>query len=180
MNYADIKLWAQAMTKRLKKAATAIGVGVAGLLPLAGGFVAAVAPTASAQAAVSTVDINQFAASMTNAANSKNIAQVSRLVSDDALISVSRKGKTSTLDKASYVNLLQSNWSKTGQYRYDITVSNVVLMGNQAKADVVTTEILTEKGVTMRLVTTSRTTFTETPNGLVLSRAICQLTIEQP
>ena len=83
------------------------------------------------------------------------------------------------MDKTSYLSLLQNNWSKASQYRYDIAVTNVVMMGNQAKADVVTTEVLTENGVSMRLVTTSRTTFTETANGLVLSRAICQLTIEQ-
>lgn len=135
--------------------------------------------TMSSQAAVSDQDIAQFASRMTTAANNKNIAQVSNLVAEDALISVSRKGKTSTLNKANYLNLLQSNWAKAGNYRYSIVINNVVKVGDQAKADVVTTEVLTEQGVAMHLVTTSRTTFSQGNNGLVLMRAICQLSIEQ-
>jgi hypothetical protein len=182
MNYAKFKSWMGRMSKRFSKTAVGVGIGLAALLPIAGGvMVATTLATVSikAQAAVTDADLKQFAKSMNSAANSKNIGQVARLISDDALISVSRKGKTSTLDKTSYLSLLQNNWSKASQYRYDIAVTNVVMMGNQAKADVVTTEVLTENGVSMRLVTTSRTTFTETANGLVLSRAICQLTIEQ-
>jgi hypothetical protein len=182
MNYAKFKSWMGRISKRFSKTAVAVGIGLAALLPIAGGvMVATTLATVStkAQAAVTDADLKQFAKSMNSAANSKNIGQVARLISDDALISVSRKGKTSTLDKTSYLSLLQNNWSKASQYRYDIAVTNVVMMGNQAKADVVTTEVLTENGVSMRLVTTSRTTFTETANGLVLSRAICQLTIEQ-
>lgn len=182
MNYAKFKSWMGRISKRFSKTAVGVGIGLAALLPIAGGvMVATTLATVStkAQAAVTDADLKQFAKSMNSAANSKNIGQVARLISDDALISVSRKGKTSTLDKTSYLSLLQNNWSKASQYRYDIAVTNVVMMGNQAKADVVTTEVLTENGVSMRLVTTSRTTFTETANGLVLSRAICQLTIEQ-
>lgn len=135
-----------------------------------------------AQATISDADIAQFASNMTVAANSKDINRVSALVADDALISVSRKGKTSTLNKATYLNLLQNNWSKATQYRYSITVDNVVNMGTQAKADVVTTELLTEQGITTQLVTTSRATLSEAGQGrnhVVLSRAISQLAIEQ-
>lgn len=133
----------------------------------------------SAQAAITDAELQQFVASMTAAANAKNINQVSRLVADDALISVSRKGKTSTLNKSSYLNLLQNNWSKAVQYRYSMDLTNVVNVGGQVKADVVTTETITEPNQKLTLVTTSRATFSEVNNNVVLSRAISQLAIEQ-
>ena len=49
--------------------------------------------------------VQNYASSMKTAANNKNISQVSRLVSDDALISLSRKGKTTSLDKDAYLKL---------------------------------------------------------------------------
>ncbi len=133
-----------------------------------------------AQAAISDGELQQFVVNMTAAANAKSINQVSRLVADDALISVTRKGKTSTLNKSTYLNLLQNNWSKALQYRYSMNVSNLVNVGDQAKADVTTTELITESNQTLRLVTTSRATFSEDNGHVVLSRAISQLVIEQP
>lgn len=84
------------MSKRFSKTAVGVGIGLAALLPIAGGvMVATTLATVSikAQAAVTDADLKQFAKSMNSAANSKNIGQVARLISDDALISVSRKGK---------------------------------------------------------------------------------------
>lgn len=133
----------------------------------------------NAQAVINEAQLQQFSAAMTAAANAKNINQISRLVADDALISVSRKGKTSTLNKSTYLNLLQNNWSKATQYRYSMDISNVVHVGEQAKADVVTTEIIVEPTQSIRLVTTSRATLSEIDNRIVLSRAISQLAIEQ-
>lgn len=133
----------------------------------------------NAQAVINDAQLQQFSAAMTAAANAKNINQISRLVADDALISVSRKGKTSTLNKSTYLNLLQNNWSKATQYRYSMDISNVVHVGEQAKADVVTTEIIVEPTQSIRLVTTSRATLSEIDNRIVLSRAISQLAIEQ-
>lgn len=127
---------------------------------------------------ISEGDVEQFAQQMHQSANSKSIAQVSRLVSDDALISISRRGATSTLDKSSYLNLLQTNWAKATDYHYTIRINNVISTGNQAKADIVTTEVITENGKTLNMTTTSRATFSQTPRGLVLSRAISQLTIQ--
>ncbi|MFW2178098.1 MULTISPECIES: hypothetical protein [unclassified Moraxella] len=132
-----------------------------------------------AQADVNMADIQDFATRMSVAANSKSIQQVSKLVADDALVSVSRKGKTSTLNKTSYLNLLQNNWSKASNYNYQVEINNVVVAGNQAKADVVTIEMLTEQGQAISLVTTSRATFKQESTGVVLTRAISQLAIEQ-
>ena len=54
----------------------------------------------SVQAATMTESLVQnYASAMKSSANSKNINQVARLVSDDALISLSRKGKTTSLEK---------------------------------------------------------------------------------
>lgn len=142
-------------------------------------LIASIALPFSAQATISESELQQFVAQMTGAANAKNINQVSRLVADDALISVSRKGKTSTLNKSMYLNLLQNNWSKAITYRYSMSLSNVVTVGNQVKADIVTTEFITEKNQVVQLVTTSRATLAEAGSGVVLSRAISELAIER-
>ena len=87
--------------------------------------IVAVASTISinAQAATMTEDLVQnYAAAMKASANSQSINQVSRLVSDDALISLSRKGKSTSLDKDAYLKLLQNSWNDTSNYRYDISV----------------------------------------------------------
>lgn len=123
-------------------------------------------------------DVQQFANQMSQSANTKNIAVVNRLVSDDALISISRRGKTSTLDKPSYLNLLQTNWAKATHYQYNIKINNVISTGTQAKADIITTEIISEDNKTLRLITTSRATFAKTDKGVVLTRAISDLVIE--
>lgn len=136
------------------------------------------ATTITAHANITDNDIQNFAKQMTVSANDKNIASVNRLVSDDALISISRRGRTSTLDKASYLNLLQTNWAKATYYQYNIKINNVISTGNQAKADIITTEIISEDNKTLRLTTTSRATFGKTDKGVVLTRAISNLTIE--
>ncbi|WP_261862781.1 hypothetical protein [Psychrobacter sp. JCM 18900] len=110
--------------------------------------IVAVASTISinAQAATMTEDLVQnYAAAMKASANSQSINQVSRLVSDDALISLSRKGKSTSLDKDAYLKLLQNSWNDTSNYRYDISVDNVVITGSQAKANVTTNESWVKK-----------------------------------
>lgn len=132
-----------------------------------------------ANAEITQRDIDNYGTAMAAAANAKSISRVASLVADDALISVSRKGKTTTLNKSNYLNLLQNNWSKATQYGYDIQLNNVVISGNHAKADAITTEVIVENNVTTRLVTTSRITFAESGNLVLLSRAISQLVIEK-
>ena len=103
--------------------------------------------TISAQAAPMTEALVQsYASAMKSAANSKNINKVAQLVSDDALISLSRKGKTTSLDKAAYLQLLQRSWNDTSNYRYDITIDNIVTTGAQAKANVTTHESWVKDG----------------------------------
>ena len=50
---------------------------------------------------------------------------------------------------------------------------------DHAKADAITTEVIVENNLTTRLVTTSRITFAESGNSVLLSRAISQLVIEK-
>lgn len=135
--------------------------------------------TSPAYADISEADVQNFASQMSAAANAKNAAKVSRLIDDDVLIAVTRKGKSGTLNKQSYLNLLQSNWSKTGAYSYSIRIDNIVISGDQARAQVQTVETLTENGKPTRLVTDSRATFNKGKSGVVLTRSISQLTIEQ-
>lgn len=132
-----------------------------------------------ANAEITQRDIDNYGTAMAAAANAKSISRDASLVADDALISVSRKGKTTTLNKSNYLNLLQNNWSKATRYGYDIQLNNVVISGNHAKADAITTEVIVENNVTTRLVTTSRITFAESGNSVLLSRAISQLVIEK-
>lgn len=132
----------------------------------------------TSHAVMTEAKVSQFANAMTVAANAKNVNLVANLIDDKALISISRKGQTGTLDKSAYLNLLQSNWTKSSNYHYRIEIHNVLITGSQAKADITTTETLTEKGKTLTLITQSRATFYETPTGATLGRAISQLTIQ--
>jgi len=142
--------------------------------------VVAVASTISinAQAATMTEDLVQnYAAAMKASANSQSINQVSRLVSDDALISLSRKGKSTSLDKDAYLRLLQNSWNDTSNYRYDISVENVVITGSQAKANVTTNESWVKDGQQVSFITTSRVTLTLSTGNAVLLRAVSQVAI---
>lgn len=132
----------------------------------------------TAQAATMTEDLVQnYISAMKSSANSRNINQVSRLVSDDALISLSRKGKSTSLDKDAYLKLLQSSWNDTSNYNYDISVDNIVITGTQAKANVTTNESWTKNGQRVNFVTTSRVTLTLATGNAVLLRAVSQVTI---
>lgn len=142
--------------------------------------VVALASTVSinAQAATMTEDLVQsYAAAMKSSANNQSINQVSRLVSDDALISLSRKGKSTSLDKEAYLKLLQNSWNDTSGYRYDIAIDNIVITGAQAKANVTTNESLVKDGRQISFVTTSRVTLTLSTGNAVLLRAVSQVAI---
>lgn len=121
--------------------------------------------------------VQNYAAAMKSSANSQNINQVARLVSDDALISMSRKGKSTSLDKEAYLKLLQNSWSKTSNYRYDINIDNIVITGTQAKANVTTNESWVKDGQKVSFVTTSRVTLTLSTGNAVLLRAVSQVAI---
>ena len=140
----------------------------------------AVASTISINAQAATMTealVQNYAAAMKSSANSQNINQVARLVSDDALISLSRKGKSTSLDKDAYLKLLQSSWNDTSNYRYDISVDNIVITGDQAKANVTTNESWVKDGQQVSFVTTSRVTLTLSTGNAVLLRAVSQVTI---
>ena len=132
----------------------------------------------SAQAATMTEALVQnYISAMKSSANSQSVTQVSRLVSDDALISLSRKGKSTSLDKDAYLKLLQDSWDDTSNYRYDISVDNIVITGDKAKANVTTNESWVKDGRTVSFVTTSRVTLTLSTGNAVLLRAVSQITI---
>ena len=140
----------------------------------------AVASTISINAQAATMTealVQNYAAAMKSSANSKSINQVARLVSDDALISLSRKGKSTSLDKDAYLKLLQNSWNDTSNYRYDISVDNIVITGDQAKANVTTNESWTKDGQQTSFVTTSRVTLTVSTGNAVLLRAVSQVAI---
>lgn len=132
----------------------------------------------SAQAAINEAAVQNYATQMKQAANSKNVSKVSSLVADEALISLSRRGKTTSLDKSAYLKLLQDSWSKSSNYSYDISISNIVISGEQAKADVKTVETWVKDGEQRTMSTTSRATLKSDNNNAVLLRAVSQVTIE--
>lgn len=142
--------------------------------------IVAVASTASVSAQAATMTealVQNYIAAMKSSANSQSINQVSRLVSDDALISLSRKGKSTSLDKDAYLRLLQNSWNDTSNYNYDISVDNIVITGTQAKANVTTNESWVKNGQKVSFVTTSRVTLTLATGNAVLLRAVSQVTI---
>ncbi|WP_201532747.1 hypothetical protein [Psychrobacter ciconiae] len=145
---------------------------------LIGVSMAAVGIAANAQAAEMTEAlVKNYAAAMKTAANSQNINQVAKLVSDDALIAMSRKGKSTSLNKDGYLKLLQSSWNQTSNYHYDITIDGIVTTGSQAKANVNTVESWVKDGKKVSFVTNSRVTLTLATGNAVLLRAVSQVTI---
>ena len=161
------RLWGKGLLALLIK-----GAGVAAVVAIASTV------SISAQAATMTEALVQnYASAMKSSANSRNVSQVARLVSDDALISLSRKGKSTSLDKDAYLKLLQNSWNDTSNYRYDISVDNIVITGEQAKANVTTNESWVKDGQTVSFVTTSRVTLALSTGNAVLLRAVSQITI---
>ncbi|MBH0096559.1 hypothetical protein I6E61_09205 [Psychrobacter sp. NZS113] len=161
------RLWGKGLLALLIK-----GAGVATVVAIASTV------SISAQAATMTEALVQnYASAMKSSANSRNVSQVARLVSDDALISLSRKGKSTSLDKDAYLKLLQNSWNDTSNYRYDISVDNIVITGEQAKANVTTSESWVKDGQMVSFVTTSRVTLTLSTGNAVLLRAVSQITI---
>ena len=161
------KLWGKGLLALLMKSASVTAI-----------MAAASTMTISAQAATMTEALVQnYATAMKSAANSQSLNQVARLVSDDALISMSRKGKSTSLDKDAYLKLLQNSWSNTSNYRYDINVDNIVITGEQAKANVTTNESWVKDGQKVSFVTTSRVTLTLSTGNAVLLRAVSQVAI---
>lgn len=161
------RLWGKGLLALLMKSASVTAI-----------VAAASTMTISAQAATMTEALVQnYATAMKSAANSQSLNQVARLVSDDALISMSRKGKSTSLDKDAYLKLLQNSWSNTSDYRYDINVDNIVITGEQAKANVTTNESWVKDGQKVSFVTTSRVTLTLSTGNAVLLRAVSQVAI---
>lgn len=122
--------------------------------------------------------VNTFASALSAAANGQNIGQVSQLIDDGAVISLTRQGKTATLDKNAYLQLLQKSWAGAKDYRYAITISDVVISGNQARAQVLTTETWTKDGKKTVITTTSRATLVHSGANALLLRAVSQVTVE--
>lgn len=128
--------------------------------------------------AMSESAIQSFASNMNTAANTQNIGMVSRLIDDNAVISLTRKGKTTSLDKNAYLQLLQKSWAGASDYRYNISVTDIVITGNQARANVVTTESWVKGGQRTTFITQSKATLSQVGGNAVLLRAVSQVTIE--
>lgn len=128
--------------------------------------------------AMSESAVQNFAHAMKTSANAQNIGQLSRLIDDGAVISLTRQGKTATLDKNGYLQLLQKSWAGATDYRYDITVSDVVVSGSQARAVVKTSESWVKNGKRTTITTTSRATLQDGSKNAVLLRAVAQVAVE--
>lgn len=122
--------------------------------------------------------VQNFASSMNTAANAKNIGLVSKLIDDNAVISLTRKGNTTTLDKNAYLQLLQKSWVGSSEYRYSIKVSDVVITGNQARANVTTVESWVKDGHRTTFTTHSKATLSNVGGNALLLRAVSQVTVE--
>ncbi len=132
----------------------------------------------TAQAEVKVADVQGCAKMMKQAANNKDMEQVAKLIADDAIISITRNGKSGTMDKKTYLQRLKDNWQNSSEYSYNISVDNVVTMGEQAKADLSTVETFTKDGKSVKLVTNSRATLTSGTDNAVLLKLVSQVTIE--
>ncbi|MFL1731706.1 hypothetical protein [Moraxella oculi] len=127
--------------------------------------------------AISESSVQNYAAAMKKAANGQNIGQVSRLIADDAIIKMTRNGNSADLGKNAYLQYLQKNWGKAKDYRYDIQISDVVIVGNQARAQVSTTETWYQDSRPVKLITISKVTLADSDNNTVLLRSSAQVSI---
>ncbi len=159
------------LVKFVPKTAKILAVAMASTLALS-------AMIGNAQAEVNVADVQGCAEMMKQAANNKNMEQVAKLIADDAIISITRNGKSGTMDKKTYLQRLKDNWQKSSEYNYNIKVDNVVTMGEQAKADLSTVETFTKDGKSVKLVTNSRATLTSGADNAVLLKLVSQITIE--
>ncbi len=133
----------------------------------------------SAYAQVDEQSVMAYAQSMQAAANAQNITQIARLIDDDVAISLTRQGKgSSTLSKNDYLDLLQKSWTQAKNYRYDITVSDIIIAGNQMRAVITTKETWTKDGKTHSITTNARATFVSNGKHAVLKRSVAQVTVE--
>lgn len=141
--------------------------------------VVATTMSAPAHAEITQSLVNGYASAMQTAANSQNIGQIAKLLSDDAVVSLTRQGKgTTTLDKSAYLDLLQKGWTQASNYRYTISVNDIVITGDTAKAQVVTVETWVKDGKTTKLTTTARATLGLSGNNAVLLRSVAQVAVE--
>lgn len=143
-----------------------------------GVFGVAVMATAPAHA-VSEQSMQTYAVSMKASANAQNIGQIGKLIDDNAVISITRQGKTSTLDKNAYLQLLQKAWAGTTDYQYDIFVSDAVVSGEQVRATVSTVESWKKDGQEIVVKTVSKATLVEKGSDVVLLRAVSQIGIKK-
>lgn len=163
------------MKRMLSKRVLALMIKGASVVTIAAAISAVAVQAQAANMTDSLVE--SYAAAMKAAANSQDINRVANLVSDDALISLSRRGKTTSLNKEGYLNLLQSSWNQTSNYQYDIKITDVVTSGTQAKANISTVESWVKDGKKVNFVTNSRVTLTVATGNAVLLRAVSQVTI---
>lgn len=82
--------------------------------------------------AMSESTVQSFANSLNTAANAQNTGMVSRLIDDNAVISLTCNGSATTLDKNGYLQLLQKSWAGASDCRYNINVIDLFFTGNQA------------------------------------------------
>lgn len=123
--------------------------------------------------------ISRYATAMQNAANNQNVGQIAQLLSDDVIISLNRQGQGSvTLDKAGYLAMLQNNWQQSQNYRYRMSIDNVIITGDTAKAHVISTETWQKNGQTNTLTTTAKATFGQSNNNTVLLRSVAQVALD--
>lgn len=128
--------------------------------------------------AVSPEVVQSYATAMKASANAQNIGQIAKLIDDNAVISISRQGKTSTLDKTAYLQLLQKAWAGSTNYRYDITVSDAVVAGDQVRATVNTVESWEKDGKKVVINISSKATLVQAGSDVILLRAVSQVAVE--
>lgn len=137
----------------------------------------AVVATAPAHA-ITPETAQSYAVAMKASANAQNIGQIAKLIDDNAVISISRQGKTSTLDKTAYLQLLQKAWAGSTNYRYDITVSDAVVAGDQVRATVNTVESWEKDGKKVVINISSKATLVQAGSDVILLRAVSQVAVE--
>lgn len=115
-----------------------------------------------------------YATAIAQAANDQNLASLSVLIDDNAVILFNKDGASASLDKQGYLDLLANSWSGAQHYRYKITLGDILPTQDGIRMSITTTESWQKEGKKYTFVTQSRATMRIVAGRVLLVRAVSQ------
>lgn len=121
--------------------------------------------------------IAEYTQKMQQAANAQNIGQIARLIDDDAAITLSRGAMSVSLDKTSYLKLLQKNWTKASDYSFSMSAEQITTADNRTRVQFLIQERWKNDGKDVQMTTDARATLEHNGKYLVLTRLVSDVSV---